>query len=494
MSTKALVLGAGISGLSAAAYLAKLGYKVEVLEKNSIPGGRARRFESNGFTFDMGPSWYWMPDVFENFFADFNHKPSDFYELKRLDPAYRIFFEGNEIVDIPANLKELYSLFEKLEPGSSKKLRKFLHDAHRKYHFGIKNAVLKPGLSFFEYADFRLLTGFLFTKSFRSLSRLVRSMFKDPRLIQILEFPVIFLGSTPNKIPALYSLMNYADLKLGTWYPMGGMYKIVEAMVEVCSSLGVDITCNVDVNQLDTLKGKLSGAHARHRNFYAEYFISSIDYHHTEQKLLKEKFRNYTEDYWQSKVLAPSTLLYYIGLNKKLPQLKHHNLLFDTDFKKHADEIYKSPSWPESPVIYISASSATDPSVAPQGHENLTVLIPVAPGLEDHGKVREHYLEMAIKRIEKICGTNIKDHIVYHRSYAHSDFISDYNSFKGNAYGLANTLRQTGPLKPSIRNKKLKNLFYTGQLTVPGPGVPPSLISGKIVANQVFKASGGHKS
>ncbi len=494
MSTKAIVLGAGFSGLSAAAYLAKHGYKVEILEKNSIPGGRARKLESHGFTFDMGPSWYWMPDVFDNFFSDFGHRTSDFYELKRLDPAYRIFFEGNETIDIPASLNDLYDLFEKYEPGSSKNLKKFLLDAHKKYNLAIYNAVLKPGLSFLEYAEPKLMAGFLSTKSFRSLSRLVRSMFKDPRLIRILEFPVLFLGSTPDKIPALYSLMNYADLKLGTWYPMGGMYKVVEAMVEICNELDVEITYNVDVNQLDTLKGALRGAHAGYRNFYAEYFISSIDYHHTEQKLLKEEYRNYTEQYWQSRVLAPSALLYYIGLNKKLPQLKHHNLLFDTDFDKHADEIYKSPTWPKSPAMYVSVSSATDPTVAPEGHENLVILIPVAPGLEDHGKVKEYYLEMAIKRIEKISGTNIKNHIIYHRSYAHSDFINDYNSYKGNAYGLANTLRQTGPLKPGIRNKKLKNLFYTGQLTVPGPGVPPSLISGKIAANQVFKSSGGHKS
>ncbi len=494
MSTKAIVLGAGFSGLSAAAYLAKNGFKVEILEKNSTPGGRARRLESGGFVFDMGPSWYWMPDVFDNFFEHFGHQASDFYELKRLDPSYRIFFKNNEIVDVPANGNELNGLFEKLEPGSSKKLTRFLQDAYKKYLFGINYAMHKPGLSFGEYIDPKLIAGLMFSKSLRSLSSHVRSMFKDPRIIQILEFPVLFLGTIPQNTPALYSLMNYADLNLGTWYPMGGMGKVVEALVQLCKELNVEITYNVDVSQLDVLKGRVLAAHSGYRNFYADYFVSSIDYNYTEQKLLREKFRNYGEKYWNSRVVAPSALLYYIGINKKIPNLLHHNLIFDTDFEKHIHEIYKIPKWPESPAMYISANSVTDSAMAPEGQENLVVLIPVAPDLDDHGKVREHYLDMAIKKIEQITGTPVRNHIVYHKSYAHSNFVADYNSFRGNAYGLANTLRQTGPLKPKIRNKKLPNLFYTGQLTVPGPGVPPSLISGKIVANLVFRASGGHKS
>lgn len=288
--------------------------------------------------------------------------------------------------------------------------------------------------------------------------------------------------------------MNYADLKLGTWYPMGGIYKVVEAMVEVCRQLNVEITYNVKVDQLDVLKERVMAAHAGYRNFYADYFISSVDYHYTEQHLLREKYRNYTENYWESRLMAPSALLFYIGFNKKIPNLQHHNLILDTDFNKHALDIYKVPQWPESPAMYISASSVTDSATAPEGHENIVVLIPVAPGLEDHGKVREYYFDIVIKKIEKISTIPVRDHIVYHKSYAQSNFIADYNSFKGNAYGLANTLKQTGPFKPKIKNRRLPNLFYTGQLTVPGPGVPPSLISGKVVAEQVFKASGGYKS
>lgn len=494
MSSKAIVLGAGFSGLSAAAHLAKKGFKVEVLEKNSKPGGRARKLESDGYVFDMGPSWYWMPDVFEKFFNAFEHSVSDFYELVKLDPGYRVFFTDNEHLDVPGSTEKLYEMFEGIEKGSAKKLKLFLQDSKKKYMLGMNNAVYKPGLSVFELADFKLISGFVFSKSLRSLSSYVRSLFKDKRLRQILEFPVLFLGATPQKIPAFYSLMNYADLELGTWYPQGGMYKIVEGMVKVCEELDVDITYCVNVDQLDIMKKRVCGAHSGRRNFYGEYYISSIDYNYTDQKLLTDKYSNYSQKYWDSRTMAPSALLYYIGVNKKIPGILHHNLLFDTNFEKHASEIYKNPKWPEAPAIYISAASKTDPSVAPEGHENLVVLIPVAPGLEDHGKVREYYFDMVISRLEKITRTSIRNNIVYYKSYAHADFISDYNSFKGNAYGLANTLRQTGPLKPKLRNKHLSNLFYTGQLTTPGPGVPPSIISGEVVSNLVFKASGGHKS
>ncbi len=494
MPSKTIVLGAGFSGLSAAAYLAQKGFKVEILEKNALPGGRARKFEAEGFIFDMGPSWYWMPDVFENFFKNFGHNVSDFYELVRLDPGYRIFFGEGEKIDIPAKQEDLFHLFESIEKGAGRKLKRFLQDSQKKYRLGMDSAVYKPGLSMLEFVDFKLINGFLFSKSLRTLSSYVRSLFKDKRLIRILEFPVLFLGATPDKIPALYSLMNYADLELGTWYPMGGMYKIVEGMVKVCQELEVEITHNVNVDQIDVLNGRVTGAHANHRNFYGEYYVSSIDYHHTDRKLILDKYSNYSQKYWDTRTLAPSALMYFVGLSKKIPGLQHHNLFFDTDFEKHANEIYKSPKWPEAPAIYVSVASKTDPSVAPEGHENLVILIPVATGLDDHGKVREHYFNMVIDRIEKISGVPLRDHIVFHKSYAHTDFINDYNSFKGNAYGLANTLRQTGPLKPKIKNRHISNLFYTGQLTTPGPGVPPSLISGEVVANQIFKASGGHKS
>ncbi|MBN1117449.1 MAG: phytoene desaturase [Bacteroidales bacterium] len=492
MASKAIVLGSGFSGLSSAAYLAKHGFKVDILEQCSTSGGRARRMESHGFTFDMGPSWYWMPEIFEKFFLNFGYQTSDFYKLKRLDPSYRMFFAKDNYIDIPSKPKELYQLFESIEKGSSKKLKKFLADAHRKYAFVMKNAVYKPGFSALEYLDLRLLTGLFYTKSVRSLSSYVRSLFKEPRLMHLLEFPVLFLGASKD-IPALYTLMNYADLKLGTWYPQGGMYKIVEAMLEICRKLDVEITYNVKVDQLDILKNKVIAAHSGHRNFYADYFVSSADYQYTDRQMLPAKFSNYSEKYWDSRVLAPSALTFFIGVNKKLPKLLHHNLFFEADTDYYAEEIYKKPVWPESPAMYVSVSSKSDPSTAPEGSENLVVLIPVAPNLEDHGRVREYYFDMLIGKLESYTGTSIRENIVYHRSYAHSDFIKDYNSYKGNAFGLANTLKQSGIFKPKIKNKNLPNLFYTGQFTVPGPGVPFTIISGEIVAQQVFKASGGYK-
>jgi phytoene desaturase len=484
---KVAVIGSGFAGLSAACHLAKAGFEVTVFEKNSSPGGRARKFEAQGFTFDMGPSWYWMPDVFEKFFAAFEKKPSDYYTLERLDPSYRIYYAANDYLDVPAGIEALCALFDKLEPGSGNNLLKFIEEGKYKYDIGINKLVYKPGLSLLEFADLKLITGAFKLHVFQSLSAYVRKYFKEKKLIQLLEFPVLFLGATPQKTPALYSLMNYADMALGTWYPQGGMHKIIEGMLQVASELGVTIELNAAVTQIELNAVKVKGliVNGSYRPF--DYVVAGADYHHVEQTLLPQKFRRYTAAYWNSRVLAPSSLIFYLGLNKKLNGILHHTLFFDQDFGKHAQEIYEKPRWPGSPQFYISCPSQTDPTVAPAGHENVFILIPVAPGLKDDEATREGYFNMVIDRFEKLTGQAIRENIVFKRSYAHNDFISDYNAFKGNAYGLANTLLQTANLKPSMINKKVKNLFYTGQLTVPGPGVPPSLISGQVVAEELIK-------
>lgn len=494
MSRKVIVLGAGFSGLSTAAYLAQYGFSVEILEKHPIPGGRARKMEAEGFVFDMGPSWYWMPDVFDKFFADFNHHVTDFYKLDRLNPGYRMYFGVDEKIDVPANINELYDLFESIEKGSAKKLEGFLKDFQNRYKLALEKIIYKPSLSMLEFMNLNILSGLFATKSFHSLTSCVRSLFKDIRLIRLLEFPVLFLGTAPNKMPSLYSLMNYSGLELGTWHPQGGMYKVVEAFEKICYELGVEITYNVNVDQLDVMGRRVSAAHSGHRNFYAEYFVSSADYHFTDQRLLSEKYRNHSHKYWEQKTMSPSVIIYYIGVNKKIPGLLHHNLFFDTDLDVHSCEIYKNPKWPKEPALYVSVTSKTDNSVAPEGYENIVVVMPVAPGLDDHGKIRDYYFDIIIERIEKITKSSFRENIVYHKSYAHSDFNYDYNAFKGNAYGLANTLHQTGSQKPKIKNKYLSNLYYAGQLTIPGPGVPPCIISGKIIADQLFKDSGGLKS
>ncbi len=481
------VIGSGFAGLAAASCLAKKNYDVTIFEKNESAGGRARKFETNGFLFDMGPSWYWMPDVFEKYFALFGKKPSDFFHLQRLDPSYRVFFGKDDVWDIPAGEDQLCDYFEKIEKGSGAQLKQFLAEGKYKYEVGINKLVYKPGISITELMDMELAKGVFKLHVFESVSTYVKKHFKDPRLVQLLEFPVLFLGAPADKTPALYTLMNYADVSLGTWYPMGGMHKIVEGMVSVAKGLGVKFEFNSEVEKINVRNKKVSGIQTNGSEHPLDYLVAGADYHHVEQELLPAEYRRYSEDYWQKRVMAPSSLIYYLGVNKRVKGLLHHNLFFDRDFGKHAKEIYESPQWPTDPLFYVSVPSKTDDQVAPEGCENIFLLLPVAPGLKDDESVREKYFHLMMDRIEKLTGDSWRDNIVYKRSYAHSDFMSDYHAFKGNAYGLANTIMQTANLKPSILNKTLPNLFYTGQLTVPGPGVPPSLISGQVVAGELIK-------
>ncbi|MCS6934137.1 MAG: phytoene desaturase family protein [Chitinophagales bacterium] len=482
-----IVIGSGFAGLSAASSLAKQGHRVTVLEKNDQPGGRARAWQKDGFVFDMGPSWYWMPEVFENFYNIFGKTASDFYTLIRLNPSYRVFFSNQQSVDVPASRQELLELFEQKEPGSAQKLNEFLNDAEYKYRTAMTDYVHRVGNSLTEFFDIKLILKSLQLNLFRSLRHEVRKRFRHPQLISILEFPVLFLGSTPDKTPALYSMMNYADLELGTWYPMGGMHRIVKAFVQIATEQGVQIKCNEEVVRIEIRKGKARLVHTRQGSYEADLVVAGSDYQFTEQKLLDPDFRLYNQQYWDTRTMSPSCLLYYLGISKKLKGLLHHNLFFDADFEQHASEIYANPRWPTSPLFYVCAPSVTDNSVAPEGCENLFLLMPIAPGLTDDEHTREKYFRMMIQRIEARLGEKFSDHIIVKRSYCIRDFEQDYHAFKGNAYGLANTLMQTAVFKPKMISPKVSNLFYTGQLTVPGPGVPPSIISGQIVAREIDK-------
>jgi phytoene desaturase len=490
---KISVIGSGFSSLSNACYLAKNGHQVEVFEKNDQLGGRARIKKIDGFTFDMGPSWYWMPDVFDEFFADFGKKVSDFYDLKRLDPSYRVFWPDAPD-DIPASMNELKAYFEKYEKGSGEKLDDFLAEAKMKYEVGMGDFVTKPSLSFTEFMSLDTARKGISLDLFKPISKHIRQYFKHPKLIELLEFPVLFLGAKPQNTPSLYSLMNYADMALGTWYPMGGMHKIVEAMVSVASELGVVFHTSANVTEIIAEGRHVLGLTSNNLFHAADAVVSGADYHHTEQSLLPEKYRNYNQKYWDSRVMAPSSLLYYVGLNKKIDGIKHHNLFFDESFDNHAVEIYDTHTWPEAPLFYVCNPSKTDESVAPEGKENLFFLVPVSTELKDNEPTRQRYFNMICDRLEKYTGHDIRPHIEVYESFAHSDFVSEYNSFKGNAYGLANTLKQTAILKPKCKNKQLDNLYYIGQLTVPGPGVPPSIISGKIVSQLIQKEHHTHES
>ena len=487
MTKKVHIIGSGFAGLSSAINMAHLGFDVTVLEKNDSLGGRARKFESDGFTFDMGPSWYWMPDVFDQFFERFGKKTEDYYRLVRLNPSYRVHFK-NEAVDIPSSLEELYSLFEEKEKGSSTKLKWFLNDAKYKYNIGINRLVYHPSKSPLEFIKPSIIVGMLKHSVFSSFEKLVHKNFKNPQLREILKFPVLFLGAKPKDTPSLYSLMNYADLELGTWYPMGGMHKIIEGLVALAKEKGVKFQNNQTVNGFEFDGATITGVKTQNQLYSTDLVIGSADYHHIDKYLLPKKFQQYSEEYWDNRTMAPSSLIYYLGLNKKLKNLKHHNLFFDESFDLHAKEIYDCPSWPEKPLFYICAPSKTDNSVAPKEGENIFILIPVAPGIKENEDTREKYFAHILQRLKALTGEEINsEDIIFKRSYAHKEFIDDYNSFKGNAYGLANTLTQTAFLKPKMHHKKISNLLFSGQLTVPGPGVPPALISGIVAAQEAQK-------
>lgn len=485
MTAKVGVIGSGFAGLSASITLASKGHDVTVFEKNSEPGGRARQWNEGGYVFDMGPSWYWMPDVMEDFFALHGKDIKDYMELQLLDPAFTIFFGEGEQLDVPGNTEDLKEMFESLETGAGKAFDKFMKGARHKYEVGMKDLVYKPSHSITEFMTLPVMRGAMKLDLFTSFSRHVRKYFSHPWLIALMEFPVLFLGAKPEKTPALYSLMNYAGLCLGTWYPKGGFGSLVSAMVTLGKELGVEYRFNEPVESLRP--GALNQTEiVTHQGvFTANAVVGAADYNHIEQQLLPARMRSYSREFWSKKTMAPSCLLFYVGINQKIDGLNHHNLFFDADFDQHANAIYDTGEWPEDPLFYVCCPSKTDNSVAPKGSENIFILMPLAPGSEDTSELRDRYFDLLMARLEAQVGGSIVPHIELKRSYCVNDFSEDYNSFKGNAYGLANTLRQTAILRPKMKSRKMDNLFYAGQLTVPGPGVPPAIISGEVAGNEV---------
>ena len=564
MAKKIAIIGSGFASLSAAAYLAKAGHEVSVYEKNGSVGGRASQLKREGFTFDMGPSWYWMPDIFEKFFGDFGKKVSDYYQLDKLDPAYKIFF-SDEVITIGDSMDKICAEFERIEPGSAVQLRKLIEKAGKNYDIAINKVVLRPGLSPLELITPE--TALRVDQFFKTISGEVRKKFKNPKLISTLEFPVLFLGAKPSKTPAFYNFMNFADFGLGTWHPKGGMYEIIKAMKALVESLGVRIHTRSPVEKIIIEDGKAVGlqvldecgggkgsnadgklnsdAHATiKRNtltegsanaqkktdtdvirnsdtqvdiegstdangstdtngnteengslksplsgsirIAADMVLSGADYHHSES-LLRPEHRQYSEAYWAGRTFAPSSLLFYIGFDKKLKNVEHHNLFFDTDFARHASEIYDDPKWPQDPLFYANFPSVTDRGMAPESCEAGFFLVPIAPGLSDTPELRSQYFDLIMTRFESRTGQRVRNSIIFKESFCVNDFVERYNSYKGNAYGLANTLSQTAFLRPNLKSAKVANLFFAGQLTVPGPGVPPALISGKLASDLILK-------
>ena len=469
MKKKVEVIGSGFASIAAACYLAKEGYEVTVYEKNAQLGGRARQFVNQGFKFDMGPTWYWMPDVFERFFGDFGRKPSDYYQLEKLGPAYRVYFGQEDYLDISDNLDEIKQTFEEVEENGAKALTGFLKKAEKNYDVAIKDLVYKPGISPFELVSKDTILEI--PQFISTIHDVAKKKFKSPKLRQIIEFPVLFLGAKPSMTPAFYSFMNFADLSLGTWYPKGGMKSVIDGMIRLAEELGVSFHVNSNVSKITTDDNKkVTFLTINGEEVETDLLVSGADYAHTESLMIKEN-RVYSDAYW----------------DKKIKNVLHHTLFFDVSFDDHAKAIYDDPAWPEKPLFYASFPSISDNTIAPDGKEAAIFLIPLAPDLEDTQALREKYFDIILERLEKLTKQEIKSSILFKESYCVQDFKDDYNSFKGNAYGMANTLLQTAFLRPKLKSKKIKNLYFTGQLTVPGPGVPPSLISGKLVADLLKK-------
>lgn len=477
-----IVIGAGFASLSAASYLAKEGYEVTIFEKNTTIGGRARQYKKDGFTFDIGPTFYWMPDVFESYFKDFDKNIKDYYSLLKLDPAYEVFYSDKTSIKIGDTYETIRDTFNSVENNSGQKLDQFISNATSNYKIAIQDLVYKPGQSIFEIVNLKTISKIrLF---FQTIKSQVAGKFKNEKLKKILEFPVLFLGAKPSNTPAFYNFMNYADLKLGTWHPEGGMYKVVEALEKVNKELNVKIITDCSVDKINIDGNSIKSVSTSKGDFECDILLSGADYVHTES-LLPKKFRQYTEKYWDSKTFAPSALLFFVGFNTKINNVSHHSLFFDTDFDKHAETIYDTNRWPDDPLFYASFPSKSDKSAAPKKYEAGIFLIPIAPGLDDSEQIREKYFKIILDRIKVHTNQNIEDAVLFKKSYSLNDFIKDYNSYKGNAYGLANTLFQTHILRPKLKSKKISNLYFTGQLTVPGPGVPPSIISGKVVSEVI---------
>ena len=481
---KITIIGSGFSALAASCYLAQSGHDVTVFEKNPTVGGRARQLKIDGFTFDMGPSWYWMPDVFERFFADFGKKTSDYYELIKLSPAYRVYYGIDDFITIADNLEDILKSFEAIEKGSGALLKKFMTKAKSNYDIAIKDLVYRPGVSPLELITPQ--TAMKVGQFFSNISKDVRKKFNNERLIQILEFPVLFLGAKPSDTPSFYSFMNYADFGLGTWHPKTGMFDVVRAMESLALELGVKFQTNATIEKIIVENKTAKALLVNGEMIVSDLILSGADYHHTET-LLDQEHRAYSEKYWDSRVFAPSSLLFYVGFNKKIKNISHHALFFDVDFYQHAKDIYDEPKWPKEPLFYANFPSLTDNTAAPVGMESGFFLVPLAPGINDTEALREEYFDKIIARFEALTQQSVKNNIIFKKSFCKNEFVSEYNSYKGNAYGMANTLFQTAFLRPKLKSKKVKNLYFTGQLTVPGPGVPPALISGKLVSELINK-------
>ena len=476
------MIGGGFGGLSTACYLAGAGADVTLLEKNEQLGGRASRLEVDGFRFDMGPSWYLMPDVFERFFGHFGHEPSDYYELERLDPHYRIFFKDGDQVDMVPDLAENRKTFESYEPGAAERFDEYLEKSKKNYEVGMEHFVYEDRNSISDFMDWNVAKNARGLSLIGSMQDHVEKYFEHPKLQQIMQYTLVFLGGAPNNTPALYNLMSHVDFNMGVYYPENGVGGVVDGVVELGEELGIDFRTGAPAAEIKGREGAFAVRTEGGEEFYSDYVVSDADYRHTEMELLDEQKRQYDADYWDSRTYAPSAFLLYLGVEGDVDPLAHHSLVLPTEWDPHFEKIFDDPAWPDDPAYYLCVPSQTDDEVAPEGHSNLFALVPIAAGLEDTPELRQKYRDLVLDDVAEHTGVDLRDRIVVEEQFCVNDFADRYNSTQGTALGLAHTLRQTALFRPSHRSSAVDGLYFTGSFTTPGIGVPMCLISGQLTA------------
>lgn len=480
-----LIIGAGIHGMATGLLLADRGYEVKIVDMNDRPGGVARVYQNSGYTFDMGPTWYLMPEVFERYFQLVDSSIEQNYTLYDLDPSYRVFFSKDDVVDITRDISHNKSVFDSFEPEGGNKLIRYLKEASQKYDIALNHFLYKDYIKPTDFVDPIIIKNGLKLNAFSKLDSYVRRFFTSDKARKILEFNTVFLGSSPKKTPALYSLMGHVDLTQGIRFPKGGIGTFIEALYSNCLDRGVRFFLNHRVDEIAVEGNRAHGVAVGNKFIFGNIVLATPDYQHVEHELLDPGCRNYRDAYWKRRVIAPSTFLIYLGLSKKLPQLAHHNFYFAQDWDYNFTEIFDSPSWPNDPSYYIGCPSRTDTSLAPDYGETLFILVPVSPYLEDTNKLRRNYSQKILSKLETLIGTDIRNSIEVQQIYTQRDFKENNNLAYGTALGLAHTLFQTAIFRPSHINRKVPNLYYGGHYTQPGIGMPMAMIGSELVAQRI---------
>lgn len=485
MKRRVVIIGAGIGGLSTANILAKAGFDVAVYEQLDMPGGRAGMLRKDGFSFDTGPSWYLMPEVFDHYFELLNTDTGEQLNVVKLTPSYKVFFENAEPVTIVADLNDAKSKFESIEPGSAAALDRYVALGRRIYDMSLKHFLYTNVRSLRDMLKWEIIkSGPRFAlMALRSFDAHVSRYFHDKRIKQILEYSMVFLGASPYKAPAIYTLMNALDFELGVYYPKGGMYTLIESLERIGKDLGVQFYYNSSVKRIVTRGGAAVGIELENGEIVdADVVISNADLHFTETKLLEPTEQTYPQKYWDKRTAGPSALLLYLGVRGELPELEHHSLLFVDDWKGNFDAIYESKTIPESASLYVSRATVTDPQTAPDGHEALVVLVPFPPGLS----IGEEQLEeLADKYIDQLADMakipNLAKRIVSRTVVGPDDFKRNFNAWEFTALGPSHTLRQTAWFRMHNKSRKVENLYYVGGSTIPGVGLPMCVIGAELI-------------